>query len=288
MSDVLLKLDKPCLKGVANDEALKQELLSAQVPSIDGETPRKGTKLYIVSQIEHLCGTAGIPIEESSRELLRQGKAQLKATLARYMEMASERRMKAHAGLTDLPVEEEASSGNRKANVMVLRLLHDTVLGGIERAYEAYGSGYTGITIEGLTSRLRDEPHTSRVDEILVQIAEEQPELLDMFESPYARLGLCWLMAAVAKAAEKVNGQGNGDIPALTDMGRGSKAADGGKRVQFVDMRAKESGEKLPNKPPADNASGAGTGGSGDTCVRGKRPIQQANGKILRSKVLLL
>ena len=297
MSDVLLKLDKPCLKGVANDEALKQELLSAAVPSIDGENPRKGTKLYIVSQIEHLCGTAGIPIEESTRELLRQGKAQLKATLARYMEMASERRMKAHAGLTDLPVEEEASSGNRKANVMVLRLLHDTVLGGIERAYEAYGSGYTGITIEGLTSRLRDEPHTSRVDEILVQIAEEQPELLDMFESPYARLGLCWLMAAVAvgrrKADNKVNGHGNGDIPALaghgpTDMGRGSKAADGGKRVQFVDMRAKESGEKLPNKPPADNASGAGTGGPGDTCVRGKRPIQQANGKILRSKVLLL
>ena len=61
MSDVLLKLDKPCLKGVANDEALKQELLSAAVPSIDGENPRKGTKLYIVSQIEHLCGTAGIP-----------------------------------------------------------------------------------------------------------------------------------------------------------------------------------------------------------------------------------
>ena len=134
MSDSLLKLDKPCLKGVANDEALKQELLSAQVPSIDGDNPRKGTKLYIVSQIEHLCGTAGIPIEESSRELLRQGKAQLKATLARYMEMASERRMKAHAGLTDLPVEEEASSGNRKANVMGLRLLHDTVLGGIEMA----------------------------------------------------------------------------------------------------------------------------------------------------------
>ncbi len=94
------------------------------------------------------------------------------------------------------------------------------------------------------------------------------------------------------KAAEKVNGHGNGDIPALaghgpTDMGRGSTAADGGKRVQFVDMRAKESGEKLPNKPPADNASGAGTGGPGDTCVRGKRPVQQTNGKVLRSSILL-
>ena len=297
MSDVLLKMEKPCLKGVANEEAMKQELLSAQVPSTEGGQPRKGTKLYIVSQIEHLCGTAGIPIEESSRELLRQGKQQLKATLARYMEMASERRMKAHAGLTDVPVEEEASSGNRKANIMVLRLLHDTVLGGIERAYEAYGSGYTGITIEGLTSRLQEEPHTSRVDEILVQIAEEQPELLDMFESPYARLGLCWLMAAVAvgrrKAEDKVNGHGNGNVPALaghgpTDLGRGPKTVDGGKCVQFVDMRAKEGGEKLLDKPSPDNASGAGTCGSGDTRVRGKRPVQQANGKILRPKVLLL
>ena len=298
MSDVLIKLDEaPCLKGVANEEAMKQELLAAQIPEAPGgDRPKKGTKLYIVSQIEHLCGTAGIAIDESNRELLRQGKAQLKATLARYMEIASERRMKAHAGILEVPKEEEESSVNRKANVMVLRLLHDTVLGGLERVYEAYGSEYTGYTIEGLTTRLQEEPHTSRVDEILVQIAEEQPELLDLFESPYARLGLCWLMAAVAvgrrKEEHNVNGHRNRNVPPLPGhgpaaMGRRPKAVDGGERVQFADLRTKEGGKKLPDKPTPDNAGGTGTGRSGDTGVRGKRPVQQTNGKVLRSSILL-
>lgn len=299
MSDVLLKLDeKPCLKGVANDEALKQELLAAQIPECtDGDRPKKGTKLYIVSQIEHLCGTAGIPVTESNRELMRQGKAELKRTLAKYMEIASERRMKAHAGLTaPLPVEEEESSDNRKANIMVLRLLHDCVLGGVERAYEAYGSGYTGITIEGLTSRLQEEPHTSRVDEILVEIATEQPELLDMFESPYARLALCWLMAAVAvgrsKTNEPLNGHRNGNIPPLPGhgaaaLGRRPAPSNGRERVQPPDLRAKKGGEVLLDKPTPVNAGGAGASGHGDSSVRGKRPVQQADGKVLRPEVLL-
>lgn len=297
MSDVLLKLEKPCLKGIANDEAMKQELLSAQIPECpDGDRPKKGTKLYIVSQIEHLCGTAGIPVTESNRELLRQGKAELKRTLAKYMEIASERRMKAHAGILEVPQEEEQSSDNRKANVMILRLLHDTVLGGIERAYEAYGSGYTGYSIDGLTSRLQEEPHSSRVDEILVQIAEEQPELLDMFESPYARLGLCWLMAAVAvgrrKTEEQVNGHGNRNVPPLpghgtSPVGRRHETVDVGKRVQFADMRPKESGEELLDKQTSDDAGGAGARGSSDTRVRGKRAVQQTNAKVLRPKVLL-
>lgn len=292
MSDVLLKLeDKPCLKGVASEEALRQELLSAQIPEDPaGDNPKKGTKQYIVCQIEHLCSTAGIPVTESNRELMRQGKAQLKATLARYMEIASERRMKAHAGITDVPKEEEASSDNRKANVMILRLLHDTILGGVERAYESYGSSYTGITIDGLTARLQEEPHTSRVDEILVQIAEEQPELLDMFESPYARLGLCWLMAAVAvgrrKTKEEVNGHRDGNIPPLpghgtATLGRRPKTVDVGKRVQLVDLRAKESGEKLLDSKDSDDVSGTKPSGPSDTGVRRERPLRGTNVKVL-------
>lgn len=285
------------MKGVANDEAMKQELLSAQIPERpDGDRPKKGTKLYIVSQIEHLCGTAGIPVTESNRELMRQGKAELKRTLAGYMETASERRMKAHAGILEVPQEEEKSSDNRKANVMVLRLLHDCVLGGIERTYEAYGSNYTGYSIDGLTSRLQEEPHSSRVDEILVQIAEEQPELLDMFESPYARLGLCWLMAAVAvgkrKTPEHVNGRRNGNIPPLpghgaSALGRRHETTDDGKRVQFADMRPEESGEELLDKQTSDDAGGAGASGSSDTRVRGKRAVQSTNAKVLRPTVLL-
>ena len=297
MSDVLLKLEKPCLKGIANEEAMKQELLSAQIPEADGgERPKKGTKLYIVSQIEHLCGTAGIPVTESNRELMRQGKAELKRTLAKYMEIASERRMKAHAGLTELPAAEDTSSDNRRANIMVLRLLHDCVLGGVERAYEAYGSGYTGITIDGLTSRLQEEPHSSRVDEILVQIAEEQPELLDMFESPYAKLALCWLMAAVAvgrrKTDEHVNGHRNGNIPPLpghgaATLGRRPETANVGKRVQFADMRPEESGKELLDKQTSNDAGGTGARRSSDTGVRGKRTVQSTDAKVLRPKILL-
>ena len=50
MSDVLLKLDKPCLKGVANDEALKQELLSAQVPQSTVRTPGRERSFTLLAR----------------------------------------------------------------------------------------------------------------------------------------------------------------------------------------------------------------------------------------------
>ena len=293
MSDTLLKIEAPCLKAAATDEALKQELLSAHMPP-DSDQPRKGTKLYIISQIEHLCGTAGIPIAETNRELNRQSKAQLKGTLAHYMERASERRMNAaqHIGV----VEAEDASPNRSANVFVLRMLHDTVLGGMEKLYESYGKPYVGYTIEGLSAKLRDEPLTTQVDEILVQIAEESPELLDYFESPYARLGLCWLMAAVQVARKnkptKPNAGRNGNVPpepgyGAPELGRGPKAVDGGKRVQPTDLRPKKGGEKLPNKPAADKTGGAGPGGPRDSGVRRERPVLRPNDQVLRPEIHL-
>ena len=69
-----------------------------------------------------------------------------------------------------------------------------------------------------------------------------------MFESPYARLGLCWLMAAVAvgrrKAEEDVNGHRDGHIPPLpghgtATLGRRPEAIDVGKRVQPVNCQRK-------------------------------------------------
>jgi len=303
-SDALLDL-KPCLKNVANDEVLKQELLSAQVPQIM-DAPKKGTKLYIVSQIEHLCNTAGMVIEESNRDLMRQNKAELKATLARYMERASERRMRAVANVGTRPVQDAADEGirvgeesnasdNRRANIFILRMLHDTVLGGLEKVYESYGSHYTGYTIEGLCKTLQDEPHTSRVDEILVQIAEEQPELLDMFESSYAKLALCWLMAAVTVARRKAansnkDGHRNGHVPPIVghgpaDLGRRPDPADGGKRVQFADSGPTKGREELPDRPAAESTGDSGAGGSGDPGVRGERPVQRTDEEVLRPEV---
>ena len=297
MSDALL-LDKPCLKNVANDEVLKQELLSAQVPQTF-DAPKKGTKLYIVSQIEHLCQSAGLVVEESNRDLMRLNKPELKATLARYMEKASVKRMRAvQLPEPDAEPEPDEASGseNRRANIFVLRMLHDTVLGGLEKVYESYGSKYTGYTIEGLTKTLQAEPHTSRVDEILVQIAEEQPELIDMFESPYAKLGLCWLMAAVTVARRKddefTNGHRNGHVPQVVghgpaELGRKPKPADGRKCVQFADLRPAEGREELPDKPPSESASPTGPGGLGDIGVRGQRPVRGADEQILRPEILL-
>ena len=294
MSDTLLKIAPPCLKAAATDEALKQELLSAHLPP-DSDKPRKGTKLYIISQIEHLCGTAGIPIAETNRELNRQSKAQLKGTLAHYMERASERRMKAAQTIV-APAEEAAdASPNRAANVFVLRMLHDTVLGGVEKLYEAYGKPYVGYTIDGLNAKLREEPLTTQVDEILVQIAEECPELLDYFESPYARLGLCWLMAAVQVARKnkvtKPNGR-NGNVPAepghgAPELGRRPGAVDGGKRLQPPDLRPKKGGEKLPDKPAADKTSRTGPRGPRDSGVRRERALLRPDEQILRPEILL-
>ena len=296
MSAQLLDIEPPCLKTAASDEALKQELLSAHMPTTDRDQPRKGTKLYIISQIEHLCGTAGIPITETNRELSRQSKAQLKGTLAHYMEKASLRRLRAQETITS-PIEQDVSP-NRAANVFVLRMLHDTVLGGLEKVYESYGKPYLGYTISGLGAKLKDEPLSSQVDDILVQIAEESPELLNYFESPYAKLALCWLMAAVQVARKENDNKPNelrrrdrdiqkkpGD--GASTVGRGPEAIHGGKCVQFVDLRSKKGGKELSDKPAADKTGGTGASGPGDSGLRRVRPLQPTNEQILRPSILL-
>ena len=296
MSAALLDIEPPCLKTAASDEALKQELLSAHMPSSDSKDhPRKGTKNYIISQIEHLCGTAGIPITETNRELSRQSKAQLKGTLAYYMEKASLRRLKAQQTIASPPLQD--ASPNLQANVFILRMLHDTVLGGLEKVYESYGKPYSGYTISGLSAKLQEDPLTSQVDSILAQIAEESPELLDYFESPYAKLALCWIMAAVQVARKETDKKPNDsrrdrNIPQKPGNGtptlvRGPEAIDGGKRVQFTDLRSKKGGEKLSDKPAADKTGRAGASGPGDSGLRRVRPLLSTDDQILRPSILL-
>ena len=299
MSAQLLDIEPPCLKTAASDEALKQELLSAHMPTTDRDQPRKGTKLYIISQIEHLCGTAGIPITETNRELTRKSKAELKGTLAHYMEKASLRRLRAQETITS-PIVDDNASPNRAANVFILRMLHDTVLGGLEKVYESYGKPYLGYTISGLGAKLKDEPLTSQVDEILVQIAEESPELLNYFESPYAKLALCWLMAAVQVARKesdsktKPNELRRRDRNVQTKPGHGAptlvggpEAIDGGKRVQFANLRPKKGGKELSDIKAADKTGGTGASGPSDPGLRRVGPLLQTDEQILRPSILL-
>ena len=297
MSDVLLKLDineKPCLKGAANEEALKQELLAAHLPDDESlDRPKKGTKAYICSQIEHLCSSSGLVVEESNRELMRLSKAELKAKLARYMETASERRMRATVGLGEPALDAPETQRNREMNVFVLRMLHDTVLGTVEKTYEAYGSKYTGFSIEGLCQRLQEAPHTERVDEILVEIAEEQPDLMDMFDSPYAKLALCWLMAAVTVARRKTQETVNGLHRATragdraAPVGRRPEATDGGQRVQPLDLWTAESRKIVPDECVVEETGGAESSGSGDFSVRGLGALPGSDDPVLRPEILL-
>ena len=181
----------------AQTERLNDDLLGG---GAEEKEPRRNSKDDLIRKINVLCSENDIALDESNTKLRRMTKSQLQETLARYAEKAMQCEMARQVGAK--PPAEGASGSSIDAVVALgaLRMVHDLVAGTLEKGANAVLPGY-GYEIDGFVEHLR-EPHVREAtDQCLKEIAAES-DVLGYVQSPYARLGICW-MGALASSVKK-------------------------------------------------------------------------------------
>ena len=72
-------------------------------------------------------------------------------------------------------------------------MVHNIAARGVEKAWNNFAVEPTGLEIDGFARTLEHPDVAKTVDECLMEIAEQNPEVLQYFESPYSRLALVWV-----------------------------------------------------------------------------------------------
>ena len=86
-------------------------------------------------------------------------------------------------------------------------MMHDIAASTAEKGLQHVLPQY-GYDIDGFSSSLKEPVCSQAIDQCLTEIAAESPEILQYFESPYARLGLSWsgaLLTCIKKAENNTN-----------------------------------------------------------------------------------
>jgi hypothetical protein len=167
------------------EQALRQELLDAAAPeATEPEAPKKNTKQALLNKILEVSEKGGIPLEHSNSKLKRMTKQQLASVLADVIEAGMRQKMARQVGV-------DQDSDGKTIALGALRMLHDVVAMGVQKGGNALLEP-KGYQIEGFSESLKEDNVSQIIDSCLVEIAEENQELLEYIQSPYARLGIAW------------------------------------------------------------------------------------------------
>ena len=180
---------------------LREELLSAAAPpeEVQEEAPKKNTKQALLNKILEVSEKGGIPLEYSNSKLKRMNKQQLASVLADVIEEGMKRKMARQVGC-----DEDADQ--RTIALGALRMLHDVCALGVQKGGNMLLES-KGYEIEGFTESLKEPTVSQVIDGCLVEIAEENQELLQYIQSPYARLGIAWAGALAFCVKQKNKGR---------------------------------------------------------------------------------
>lgn len=181
-----------------NVEILKDELLEAAEPEkvSESEPPKKNTKQALLNKILEVSEKGGIPLEHSNSKLKRMNKQQLASVLADVIEEGMRRKMARQVGC-------DAEADERTIALGALRMLHDVCAMGVEKGGNTFLEP-KGYEIVGFTQSLKEPSVSHVIDNCLAEIAEENTEILQYIQSPYARLGIAWA-GAIAFCVKKKN-----------------------------------------------------------------------------------
>jgi hypothetical protein len=164
---------------------LKNQLLHADEPKPDGP-PKRNSKESIRANIIKVVDKYQIELQYSDTKLKRMNKEQLTKVLAEVMEESVKIDMAKSVGV-------DPRAGGKVITLGALRMVHNICATGFEKGFNAYGPDLCGMELHGFGQSLRHPEVSSTVDECLAEIAQENPEVLQYFESPYARLALVWV-----------------------------------------------------------------------------------------------
>ena len=178
-------------------QELRQELLDAAnpPPPVEKQPPKKNTKQALLEKILEVSERDGLPLEYTNSKLKRMSKAELTNVLAELIEEGMRRKMAQKVGC-------DPHSDNRTIALGALRMLHDICAMGVEKAGGTFLEP-RGYEIEGFTESLKEPTVSEVIDGCLLEIAEENQEILEYVQSPYARLGIAWAGALAYSVKKK-------------------------------------------------------------------------------------
>ena len=214
---------------------LNNELLKADEPPDEEEKrPKRNSKEELTAKVLKVVAAYELEFNYSDTKLRRMNKQELTKLLAEVTEAGVKQDMAKAVGV-------DPRAHGKVVTLGALRMLHNICANGFEKGFNAFGTPYCGYECNGFAETLQDPAVQGSVDECLTEIAAENPEILEYFDSPYARLALVWsgaLLSCVRKKNQLLNRRKHARTvgpQAGVRPGAGSAGGSGGKTVREVD-----------------------------------------------------
>ena len=176
------------------EHQLNDELVQASNPAQEKEshgTPKRNSKNAKIEKIKELCEKFDIDLPETDSQLKRMSKENLTKRLAACIEDGVR-----ISACQQLNVDPELRNNDVAMSMGALRMVHNITARSFESSVNG-GCLYLNAPykMDGFCNALTQ--NQEEIDACLLEIAQEHPELLTYFKSPYARLGICWLTSAL-------------------------------------------------------------------------------------------
>ena len=213
---------------------LNNELLKAEEPPVedDEKRPKRNSKEELTAKILKVVDAYQLEFNYSDTKLRRMNKTELTKLLAMVTEEGVKHDMAKAVGV-------DPRSGTRVVTLGALRMLHNLCATGFEKGFNAFGTPYCGYECDGFAETLRDPALQESVDQCLTEIAAENPEILEYFDSPYTRLALVWSGALIScvKKQDQITKRNARTVGPKTRVRPGAPrpGGGGGKTVREVD-----------------------------------------------------
>jgi len=183
-----------------NTNRLNNELLNAGSPKKSDETAKRNSKNSLIEKILQVSEKYELDVQYSDTKLKRMNKNQLTKVLAHIIEESVKIDMCKQVGCSP-------GASPKVMGLAALRMMHDICATGFEKGAQAVLPQY-GYDIDGFSECLKEPTMSQAIDQCLTEIAAESPEILQYFESPYARLALSWsgaLLSCLKKRSIRQN-----------------------------------------------------------------------------------
>ena len=183
--------------------ALNEELLTLAVPKEPAAEPeaaaKVGSKKYLVEQIVRITEAAGLPLQDSCRDMMRMKKQQLQGLVTDYVAASQRKEMADRLGAK--------SSCDNVIAVSMVRMLHDTAMVLVEKGGDAMARRYD-YTIEGFVTKMKEEPINEQLNDVLRELLADNADILEWTTNPGVRLCLIYIQA-LAFTARRVKHESN-------------------------------------------------------------------------------
>ena len=179
------------MEAKLNNELLKEE------PEEKKEVKRN-SKEYLKQNILKIVEKYDLDFEYSDTRLKRMNKEQLTKLLAECVEKGVQQDIAKSVGV-------DPRAKGKVVTLGALRMVHNIAATGFEKCFNRFLTPYTGLESEGFAEGLKHPSIQGTVDECLAEIAAENPEVLEYFDSPYTRLALVWV-GVISSTLKKAHG----------------------------------------------------------------------------------